>query len=64
MKNKKNITMNAEKDYTLLRIEEPNTEIWIASNICINCIVKYNWFQKLMAKFLLGWKIKQLKTKD
>lgn len=36
---------------------EANLEIWIADNMCCNCTGHYNWFHKLMAKLLLGWKV-------
>ena len=38
----------------------PNTEIWIAKDIVINCVARYNWFQKLMVRIVFGWKVKDL----
>jgi len=39
---------------------DPDTEIWIAENLCYRCIGKYTWWNKLFAKLLLGWKIKKI----
>lgn len=41
-----------------LKIHKDNTEIWIAENVSINCYANYKWYQKLLIKMLLGWKIK------
>jgi hypothetical protein len=51
-----------EEFATFKKDPEPDTEIWIAENMCYRCIGKHNWFNILMARLLLGWKIKKIKT--
>ena len=41
-------------------IKKPNTEIWIAEDVAISCNAKYSWFNKLMLKLILGWRVKGL----
>jgi hypothetical protein len=46
-----------EEYFVPIETKEPNTEIWIADNLCYHCISRHNWFTIFMAKILLGWKI-------
>ena len=46
-----------------INIPKPNTEIWISENVCINCRVKYRWWNKLFLKLILGWEVKEVKRK-
>lgn len=52
--------MSKEEDFSIFADKQPNpnTEIWIAENVCIDCNAKYNWWTKFWVKLLLGWKIK------
>ena len=39
----------------------PDTTIWIAENVCINCVARYSWFQRMMARVLLGWRVERVR---
>ena len=40
---------------------EPDTVIWIARNVCVHCRAHYNWLQRAMARFLLGWRVERVR---
>jgi hypothetical protein len=39
---------------------KPIEAIWIAKDICYNSCSKRNWWYRMWAKLLLGWKIEDL----
>jgi len=45
---------------SIIDVPKPNTEIWIADNICINCHAKYRWWHRLFVRLFLGWKVKRI----
>lgn len=51
---------NAINSEVNFNIKQPNTEIWISDDWCVYTFTKYNWLNVLMARFLLGWKIKKI----
>lgn len=54
------LTSDELANLTISIPEPPNLEIWIAKDLCLACTGHYNWFHKIMAKLLLGWKVKDL----
>lgn len=46
-----------------INIFNPNTEIWIADDVCINCRAKFRWWNKFFLKLVFGWRVKEIKKK-
>lgn len=44
------------------RIPAQKEAIWIAKDICFNSCSKRNWWYRMWARLLLGWKIKDIKN--
>jgi menaquinone-dependent protoporphyrinogen IX oxidase len=54
MKNKMN---KSEQEFIGITPTKPNIIIHIAKDIAFHSTDNYNWFHKIMARLLLGWKV-------
>ena len=50
----------SEEDVFGISAPKQNTRYKIADNVSIDCIVKLNWFNRLMIRLVFGWKVEEL----